>query len=197
MAAESSRLQAAKQRWIPNASDGAKSEACTVKCSRDNKKNKCDQDTSKLLLSYGDFGVPGHLKLPRKYTSIHNDETAEIFIFVGHEYNQEYLNSEEAKVVQSQVVGKWVKSRCGYKIKFQVLVSTPQNPYPFFRNLVFCQELGHVLQGVALIEGTLLARHPELKDTPIEIHFISQVDPAYDRVEEWGTLGHWICGKCK
>jgi len=161
-----------------------------VTCSKENKKNKHRLDTLKCPITYDSFKIVTHLGHERKYTSIHSDETGEIFISVGCRYNKAFLESEEATIVQSQVVGGWVKRKGKYQIHLRVIVSSEKNPQVIIRNKIFCEELGPTLEGIALAEQGLLAKHPSLAKTKIYIHFES-IDKAYDRVEEWHTLGYW------
>jgi hypothetical protein len=162
-----------------------------------------------LPITYESAEIITNFCLPRKYTSTHNDATKEIYMSIGHQYNPILLASEEAVKVQSQVVGKWSKapstgkdavpldkwskdkkSHDRYIIYLTVLVSTPENPQAFIRNKIFCEEMGPVLEGLALAETALLKLHPHLGRTRIYIHFKS-IDPAYDRTEYWRTLGYW------
>lgn len=125
---------------------------------------------------------------PRKYTSIHNDKTGQIYINIGHDYNKLLL--EEVAVEQSQVIGKWIKEDGEYEIHLRVLVSTNQNSNAESRNKIFYRELGLVLEGIAFAETALLKSHPRLASTKIYIRFKS-IDSKYDRTEYWHRLGHW------
>lgn len=161
-----------------------------VTCSKENKKNKHRLDPLKCPITYDSFKIVTHLGHCRKYTSIHSDETEEIFISIGTHYNKAFLQSEEAVKVESQVVGHWLKWKGKYEIHLQVIVSSEKNPQAFIRNKIICEELGPNLEGIALAEQGLLAKHPSLAKTKIYIHFKS-IDKEYDRVEKWHTLGYW------
>lgn len=163
--------------------------AC-VKCSKENKKNTHRLKPLLAPITYECSDIITKFSLPRKYTNTHNDETAEIYLSVGREYNKILLSSEEAVKVQSQVVGKWVKVGDKYEIHFKVLVSTEKNPQAFIRNKIFCEELAPVLEGFALAETALLKLYPCLGNTKIFVHFKS-IDKAYDRVEYWHKLKYW------
>lgn len=168
--------------------------AC-IKCSEKDRTNQHRLVPLLLPITYESSEIITDLKLPRKYTSTHNDTTKEIYISIGHNYNKYLLESEEAIKVQSQIVGKWIKQQCNkYEIHLEVLVSTEQNPAAEIRNRIFCAELGTVLEGIAFAETALLENHPELRDTKIFVHFKS-IDPKYDRVEYWHRLGYWA-NKC-
>ena len=101
------------------------------------------------------------------------------------------LQSEEEITTESSVIGKWVKvSDNKYEIRLRVLVSTKGNPVAPIRNIIFCKELGVVLEGIAFAETCILSKYPDLKNTPIFVHFKS-IDENYNRVEYWGKLKYW------
>jgi len=82
---------------------------------------------------------------------IHNDDTKEVFISIGKEYNKYLLNSEEAKTVQSEIIGYWTcdkKNTNKYEIHLTAFVSTEENPQAPIRNKIICQELGSVLERI-------------------------------------------------
>jgi hypothetical protein len=182
-------IQMASVKKLLRAQSAKPDDKC-VKCSDANKTNQHRLNSLLLPITYQDRKIITNLKLPRKYTSTHNDETSEIYMSIGHEYNKLLLSSEEVVKLQSQVVGSWVEKDCGYEIHLTVLVSTEQNPQSPFRNLVFCEELGVVLEGIAFAETSLLSIYPNLGSTKVYIHFKS-IDPIYDRVEYWGKLKYW------
>lgn len=161
-------------------------------CTKDNKKNKCRLNPLSFPITYASSEIISTLSLPRKYTSTHNDDLAEIYLSIGPTYNQKLLNTEEVRNVESQVLGKWVKKGRKYEIHLTVLVSTEKNPQAQFRNEVFCREMGPVLEGIALAETALLEAHPKLGSTKIYIHFKS-IEKKYDRVEYWHKLKYWRC----
>lgn len=162
-----------------------------IKCSRVDKSNQHRLDPLLLPITYESSELIDKLELPRKYTSSHNDDTKEIYISIGHNYNKRLLSSEEEITTQSAVIGKWVEvDRKKYEIHIRVLVSTPQNPQSEIRNTIFCRELGTVLEGIAFAETALLNNNPYLRKTPIIVNFKS-IDGKYNRVENWHTIGYW------
>ena len=161
-----------------------------IKCSKQNKINNHALNPLLTPITYETVKIVDNLSLPRKYTSTHNDDTAQIFISVGSEYNKILLNTAEVRNVQSQILGKWNRKHHKYSIHFKAYISTEQNPQAELRNLIICKELGIVMQSVALAETALLNKYPKLNKTKIYVHF-SSIDPKYDRIEYWNTLGYW------
>jgi len=161
-----------------------------VECSENDRQNNGKMVPFLTPITYENSDVIMNFCLPRKYTSSHNDEKKEVYISVGNNYNKFLLESEETVKTESQVIGKWIKRGDKYRINLKVLVSTEKNPLALIRNKIFCQELGIVLQGIALAETSLLKTHPHLLKTKIFIHFKS-IDPKYDRIEYWGRLSRW------
>lgn len=161
-------------------------------CKSSNRRNNKYLDALSVPITYDSSRTIVKFSLPRKYTTTHDDTKKETYISVGKTYNQNLLNTDEVKKVQSQVIGKWIKNKNSkYEIHFKVLVSTPENPLAFIRNKIFCEEMWRVLKGVALSESSILKNYPDLAQTKIFIHFKS-IDPKYNRVEYWKRLGYWL-----
>ncbi len=163
----------------------------SICCTKDNRENKHRLNPLLLPITYESKDIITKLNLPRKYTSTHNDDTREIYLSIGHSYNERLLSSTEAVKVESQIIGEWIKKKGKYEIRLVAYVSTKKNPQAEFRNKVICAEMSPVLEGIALAETCLLKMHPELIKTKIYIHFKS-IDKRYDRVEYWGRLSRWI-----
>lgn len=162
-------------------------------CNKSNRTNNHELQPLLLPIIYESSDTTKHLSLPRKYTSTHNDDTRQVYIGIGHEYNEYLLDTDEVKNVESQVIGYWKynKKSLKYEIHLRVIVSTDKNPQSEMRNKIFCKELGYVLQGIAYAEIPLLTRYPKLGNTRIYIHFKS-IDPEYNRIEYWHKLDYWL-----
>lgn len=161
-----------------------------VQCNEKDRINRHELMASMVNIIYESADIILSLNLPRKYTSTHNDESATIYIGVGHNYIKRLLETSEVIETESEVTGKWVEMNGKYEIHLKLSVSTEKNPNAAIRNNIFCKELGAVLESIALAETTLLKLHPQLASTKIFIHFES-TDPRYERVEYWHRLGHW------
>jgi len=160
-------------------------------CSKEERSNQHRLDPLLLPITYESSSIITDFDLPRKYTSTHNDDTGEIYISIGHEYNTTLLSSVEARIRESQVIGEWIKKNDQYEIHLKVQVSTKINPNAVIRNEYICKELGLVLEGIAFAETALLKLHSYLMNAKIYIHFRS-LDPVYDRVEYWHRIGYWV-----
>lgn len=164
-------------------------ETC-MKCTSQNKKNNHRLDPLLCPITYENSSIITNFSLPRKYTNIHNDETREVLISVGKNYNKTMLSSPEAINVETQITGKWGKKDGKYTILLEAIVSTNKNPQAQIRNIIICNELGLVLEAIALAETALLELNPKLAKTKIYVHFKS-IDSKYDRIEYWGRLQRW------
>jgi hypothetical protein len=162
---------------------------CIV-CSKQDRRNQHRLDPLSCPITYSSNKIITSLRLPRKYTTTHNDDRSEIYVSIGSDYNQNLLNTDEVINLQTQVIGKWIQRKHRYEIHLNVQVSTLKNPDAYLRNTIFCKELGLVLEGIALAETGLLHTHPKLAKTRIYIHFKS-IEEKYRRIERWGRLGDW------
>jgi hypothetical protein len=158
-------------------------------CTTANKKNTHRLNPLLCPITYENADIITHFSLPRKYTNTHNDQTKEILISVGKNYNKIMLKSPESINNETQIIGKWIKHK-NYKIILQAIVSIHKNPQANIRNQIICNELGLVLEAIALAETALLTLHPKLLKTKIYIQFVS-TDQQYQRTEYWGRLGQW------
>ncbi|CAH6419012.1 Staygreen protein [uncultured virus] len=157
------------------------------KCVQCTDAERSNQHRLKPLLcsiTYESSEIIGDLSLPRKYTSVYNDETSEIYLSIGHKYNKHLLSSEEAHENGLVVTGKWIMNDNKYVIHLKVHVNTKED------HKIICSELGVVLEGIAFAESALLEQHSNLGNIRILVHFKS-VDEKYDRVENWHRLKYW------
>ena len=148
---------------------------------------------SKTWISYESVRTPTHFSLPRVYTSTHNDDRKEIYVFTGSEQNKDMLSEPEPVNVQSQVTGKWRKNSSSgkYEIHLKVIVSSQKNPQAVIRNSIFCENMSMVLEAIALSEQGLLLKYPDFREVKIFITFES-IDKKYNREEYWGKLRRWV-----
>lgn len=161
-----------------------------VTCTNDNKKNNHRLNPLLCPITYECANTIVNFSLPRKYTNIHNDNTQEVLISVGKNYNSIMLASPEAVNLETQITGKWCKKNEKYIIVLDAIVSSTKNPVAAIRNTIICKEFDLVLEAIALAETALLKLHPKLGNTKIYIKFHS-IDKKYDRVEYWGKLKKW------
>lgn len=161
-----------------------------VECTPENRKNNHRLDPLLCPITYENSEIITNFSLPRKYTNIHNDQTSEILISVGENFNKIMLESPEAVKFETQIIGKWSKKDCKYKIILQAIISSEKNPQAQIRNTIICNELSLVLEAIALAETALLKLNPKLAKTKIYVNFKS-IDPNYNRIEYWGRLGYW------
>lgn len=139
-------------------------------------------------LYWGDGEMITSLSLPRKYTSTHNDEKAELYLTIDHHFNKKQLSTDEVINVESQVLGKWKSAK---RIELLVFVSTEKNPQAEIRNKIIRAELINVLRQIGLAETGLVALHPKLGKAKIYITFRS-IDPKYQSYEYFGRLRDYV-----
>lgn len=79
-----------------------------VECTFENRKNSHRLDPLLCPITYENSDIITNFSLPRKYTNIHNDQTREILISVGKNYNKIMLSSPESVNFETQIIGKMV-----------------------------------------------------------------------------------------
>lgn len=142
---------------------------------------------SNVLFIWPDPQMITHLSLPRKYTTTHNDDRREIYVSVGHIFNQRLLDTDEVRNVESQVNGEWNNGR----IILEAIVSSDKNPEAEVRDLIIRREMPSVLKSIGIAEKALCSIHPELRRTKIYVRYISHIE-KYNKVEYYGLLKDYL-----
>lgn len=163
-----------------------------IHCTSENRKNNHRLDPLLCPITYDSSNIITNFSLPRKYTNIHNDETSEVLISVGKNYNKRMLESTEAVKFETQIVGKWCEKNNKYTILLEAIISSEKNPQAEIRNTIICNELALVLEAIGLAETALVELNPDLSRTKIYVNFKS-IDTKYARTEYWGRLEKWQC----
>lgn len=157
------------------------------------KRNQHKLVPGKTWISYETLKTPTQFSLPRVYTNIHDDDSAELFLFVGSEVNEDLLLRPSQLLTETHVLGKWKLNNKNGKLEIhlRVIVSSQKNPQAEIRNRIFCAELSSVLEAIGLAEQGLLLKHPDFDQVKVFVKFES-TDRRYSRTEYWGKLKRWL-----
>lgn len=121
--------------------------------------------------------------IPRRYTLMHSDLTAELFLTIGREYAYGKTNS-----TGDHVLGEWFITEDGIQYYVYVQVSGPADQaMADLRSDIFRKELPLALKAIRQGDRSLFEFHPELDQTPITVFFLSD-DPLNQLTENWGTF---------
>lgn len=117
---------------------------------------------------------------PRKYTLTHSDETGELFLTVGKNY--EYSKAAD------QVLAEWVAEDGKYSLNLYIEVDGGAGlTQTVGRDKMFREALPLVLKAIVYGDKEFLDSHKEVMNAPIIVNFRSSI-PEYNKVEDWGAV---------
>lgn len=143
-----------------------------------------DFDKSKLNVNF----MKGVNKIspiiPRKYTLTHSDETGDLFLDIGKNYNYKAITS-----FRDEVLCKWIKFNNMYFLQCYAYISGGEFNLKesAIRYSIFKKELPLALTAIICGDKTFFKAHPYLSKSPIFINFHS-IYPAFNKVEYLGKV---------
>ncbi len=138
----------------------------------------------KVFIQYRDIMKPYEPVRGRLYTITHSDITAELFVFVAPNYAEDQITE-----MRDEVRIAWGLYRKGIALIGSVIVDgngVIGNTY--IRNKIFYQEMPTALQALRQADRFLFDKEPNLDNTPVFIHFISN-NSIYNKTYDFGVIG--------
>ena len=140
----------------------------------------------KVFVQYRDRMKPYEPVMGRKYTITHSDITADLFVFVSENYAEDQITR-----MRDEVRVAWEQKRKSVALIGSVIVDGDGvigNAY--IRNSIFYNEMPTALGALRQADRFLFEKEPDLDNTPVIIHFISN-NPAYDKTYDFGAIGNY------
>ena len=138
---------------------------------------------SKLNVDYkGNVGTKEPI-IPRKYTLTHSDETGELFLSIGNNYDLDQINYG----VRDEVLGCWEKDDKYYLFITLELDNGEDLTNTIKRDKIFREEIPLALMAIVYGDSIFLENNSELYEAPVRVKFNSKVS-EYDTLEEWGMV---------
>jgi hypothetical protein len=138
----------------------------------------------KVFVQYRDRMIPYEPVIGRKYTITHSDTTAELFVFVAQNYAEDQITS-----MRDEVRVAWEQGKEGLALIGSVIVDgngVPGNAS--IRNKIFYNEMPTALQALRQGDRFLFDKEPNLDNTPVFIHFLSD-NPNFNKIYNFGIIG--------
>ena len=140
----------------------------------------------KVFVQYRDIIRPYEPVMNRKYTITHSDTTAELFVFVAKDYAEDQITK-----MRDEVRIAWDQNEKGLILMGSVIVSDKGiRGNAYIRNKIFYNEMPTALQALRQADRFLFDKEPNLDNTPVLIHFISN-NPTYDKIYDFGVIGDY------
>lgn len=138
---------------------------------------------NKLNVSYKDEIGANNFLLPRKYTLTHSDESGELFLSIGKNYDLDQINYN----VRDEVLGSWEKDDKVYLLITLEIDNGDDLGNTVNRDKIFRQELTLALMAIIYGDNLFFENNKELYESPIMVKFNSKFS-EYDTLEEWGQV---------
>lgn len=135
---------------------------------------------SKLNVDYkGNVGTKEPM-IPRKYTLTHSDETGELFLSIGNNYDLDKINYG----IRDEVLGCWEKDDKYYLFITLELDNGEDLTNTIKRDKIFREEIPLALMAIVYGDSIFLENNRELYEAPVRVKFNSRIS-EYDTLEEW------------
>lgn len=123
----------------------------------------------------------------RKYTMTHSDETGDLFVTVGTMFAEDKVGP-----TRDEVRLEWSTLKDMPILYGEVLIDGEgiSLDKAEVRNNIFKREMPLALQAIYHADEQLFNANPELKNTPVLIHFISS-QASYNKLYRFGTIGEY------
>ena len=107
----------------------------------------------------------------RKYTLTHSDETGQLFLRVGYEYDLSSINLKN----RDEVLAEWTPQMGHYVLQGKVYITGGEynEQSSKVRLMIFQRELPLALKAITYGDQAFYQSHPYLLDAPIYIQFQS------------------------
>lgn len=137
----------------------------------------------KLFLQFQNDECDDSRFIPRRYTLTHSDDTEQLFLTVGKDYDYNKIIN-----VNDEVLAEWEKDGDNYILKIYIEVDGGSGlTQTIERDRIFRKELPLAVKAIVYGDSSFLDKHEFLKNSSIVINFKSKL-PEYNKVENWGTI---------
>ena len=141
----------------------------------------------KLFVEYKGDNKSNIPKEKRKYTLTHSDETGDLFLTIGEEYDYEKTND-----TRDEVLAEWNKKDEIDILNVVLQVTVDSNiAKTIIRDKIFREELPLALEAIMYGDRQFLKEDSNLYNAPIIINFQSEI-LKYNKVEQWGTVSDYL-----
>jgi hypothetical protein len=124
---------------------------------------------------------------PRCYTLTHSDRTGDLFLSIGSTYNRPQISGWYTRFLRDEVLAEWVADKDGPSLHVHCHVSGGLVlGTAGWRNGILRYHMPMVLEALRFGDQPLYKAHPELDNTPIQVHFHA-TQRRYNRLEPWGV----------
>jgi hypothetical protein len=141
-----------------------------------------------LHVNYLDESISQGPIHPRRYTLTHSDQTGDMFLTIGPEYDQAAISGWYTRLMRDEVLAEFLVGDEGPELHVYCHVSGGLViGSARWRYRVFNYHLSDVLQALRYGDAGFIQANPSFDLSPITIHFQS-TRRKYNRTEDWGLV---------
>lgn len=137
----------------------------------------------KLNVSYKDEIRTKTFLFPRKYILTHSDESGELFLSIGKNYDFDQINYN----IRDEVLGSWEKDDKEYLLITLEVDNGDDISNTIKRDKIFRQEIVLALMAIVYGDNLFFENNKELYEAPVRVKFNSKFS-EYDTLEDWGMV---------
>lgn len=144
---------------------------------------------SKLTVSYLPPVTPIRPIEGRRYTMTHNDQTGDLFLTIGLQYDISMINTK----LRDEVLAEWIPRNGEFQLFGRVYISNGEfdEKYATVRYMIFQKELTLAIKAIVYGDQCFYSYFPWLLDSPIYIHFESNFS-SFNQVLYYGTPRQYL-----
>ncbi len=142
-------------------------------------------DPEKLHVEYVGT-TPTEPVIPRRHTIIRSGAADNLYLTIGLDFAFNKFTP-----AREEILGEWIVNGESYEYNvFLFINGRYSEDAKAEREAAFRNELPVALEAIRYGDAEFFEAHPELDNVPIVVYFLS-TDPAFNKVENWGTFSDY------
>lgn len=130
--------------------------------------------------------------IQRRYTLTHSDFTGDLFLSIGAKYDKKAISGLYTKLMRDEVLAEWLKKEKNSQLHIYLHVCGGLIlGRAGWRDSIFRGHLPLVLKSIIQGDKEFFQNYPNLKNSPILIHFNSS-NKKYNKIEKWGKTKDYL-----
>jgi hypothetical protein len=129
--------------------------------------------------------------LPRRYTLTHSDQTGDLFLSIGREYDLAAISGLYTRFMRDEVLAEYLQKNDTIRLHVYCHVSGGiVFGFARWRYTIFQYHLPGVLEAFRYGDDEFLRDQIDFLKAPVRVHFRSN-RPRFHRIEDWGILNDY------
>ncbi|MFN2188699.1 MAG: staygreen family protein [Candidatus Promineifilaceae bacterium] len=135
------------------------------------------------------------IEIPRRYTLTHSDQTGELFLTVGRDFDYRQIGGWYTRLMRDEVLAEWEESledqpmilRVHCHVSGGLVLGTAR-----WRYNIFNHHMRQVLQSLRYGDRQLVEHNPELDKAMVIVRYKAR-QRKFNKEVHWGVFGeYWV-----